>query len=178
MAGRIGVRLVLTGSSVVALSSCSLLPNSITHREPESTHTMQDLCNFPKEFVTNTFHAQKLEVRPEGPGSPPMDRKLGHGDLCWLTNVSPVVVTAVGMDYSRTPEHSNPGTTRTWTIDGVPVQEVPSDQHSSTSTAGPSITLKATIDRWTGTFIFNSDNESTIKAAAEMLVNMVRTLKN
>jgi hypothetical protein len=178
VASRVRAHLALAGLSVAVLSGCSLLPNSTTHREPESTHTMQDLCDFPKQFLATEFHVRSVTVQPVGADQPPMSRKLGYDSLCDLNNADPAFAGSVGMAFSSTPVPPNPGTTRTWTIDGVSVQEIPLPRSSSDPGKYPYIGLEATIDKWTGTFGFPGGEEPTIKAAAAMLVNMIRTLKN
>ncbi|MQY20433.1 hypothetical protein [Nocardia macrotermitis] len=177
MAGRVVLRIAMGAMSLTVLSGCALLPNSLTHREPESTHTMSDLCNFPKQFLATYFHATVLTEKLVGAPPSSMSRKLTYENDCDLESPDGELAASVSMSFSSVPNQPRSGVARTWTVDGVSVLQIPLPGTPDYPAKGAYIGMDATIGKWTGSFGFGSGDEATLEAAAKMVVSMTRTLK-
>ncbi|WP_330253511.1 hypothetical protein OG874_02535 [Nocardia sp. NBC_00565] len=175
----------LLGSLLV--SGCGLFPRS--HPEKwevnESVHSLQELCDYPKEFFTVWFKAEKLKI--SSTTSSPTQDKIGSIGSCsyklddgsefpqYLGNN---VLERHSEDAKPTESKGRPG--RTLTIDGVPVSETHLPNPSFVDdTTRHYLKLTATIDGWDGELEFNVDNDSDpkIEAGAQVVVKMIRALK-
>ncbi|WP_157187033.1 hypothetical protein [Nocardia vinacea] len=168
------------------LPSCGLLPKSHTDSPSEikrSNHTLQELCDFPKQFYATKFHAESLRVGVIA--TKPLTEKIGTGNGCDYHTADDS--DYLGYIFLDAPPAVTPsatagaGTPRTLMVDDVSVTDTPQTQQALPPfTTAPTqyALLSATIDGWRGEFELLGRDEQTIQAGAETLVHMIRALKN
>lgn len=149
----------------------------------ESAHTLQELCDFPKQFFSEQFNAADVEATLVA--TKPLTEKIGTANGCsyrksvqegggYLGHTLLRLVTS-----SSSPSSAGGQPDRTVTVDGVAVlrtaDAVPDYQDAAT--ARPAYTLTARIDGWEGTLGFEGGDERGTQAGAQVLVRMIRALK-
>jgi hypothetical protein len=178
------VKFVLTVIITLLLSGCGLLPHSRTDvpLAQQSSHTLQELCDSPKHFFATQFNAENLRVGVIA--TKPLTEKIGIGNGCnYQTSDNADYLGYISLDPPHAvtkPAASGAPSTRTFTIDGVSVTESSQTVQTtpSTTTPTPYVLLTATIDGWQGEFEFLGRDDTTTQAGAQVLVNMIRTLRN
>jgi hypothetical protein len=166
----------------IFLPGCGLLPR--THPDKytvsSSNHTLQELCDFPKQFFTTRYNATKLEASVTA--TRPLTEKIGTGNGCSYQTperdyLGYVFLSRIVEDSTYSTEENFPA--RVITVDGVAVSEIvePVPAPLDPSTTLPSFMLTASIDGWKGELGFEQGDEKGTQAGAPVLVNMIRALK-
>ncbi|WP_157121587.1 hypothetical protein [Nocardia miyunensis] len=146
-----------------------------------SSHTLQELCDIPKQFYKNEFNADNPSVSLAA--GHPMTDKIEGGNACdyeilghdtsdrnYLGQISLVHSTEATGD---TTENS---VTKTIVVDNTVIDEsIPVDTGEFTTTE-PHVTLSITVKGWHGKFTFWGRDDQTIAAGGKVLLNMMRTL--
>jgi hypothetical protein len=175
-------KLTAISALTVLLPGCGLVPHP--HPEkwavPSSNHTLQELCDFPKQFFTTRYNAANLVISLAA--TMPMTEKIGTSNGCSYHTPERDYLGYVF--FSRIVEDSTSSTTenfpaRVVTVDGVAVSEIVETVPSNLdpSTTRPSFKLTASIDGWKGELGFEEGDEKGTQAGAPVLVNMIRILK-
>ncbi|MEU6184928.1 hypothetical protein [Nocardia sp. NPDC047038] len=167
---------------MMLLSGCGLLPHTHPEKEitPESSHSIQELCDFPRQFFATRYDANKIEVSVDA--TKPMTEKISFGNGCsyrtsdqnYLGYVS-LLHSADAITSPQQVEHSS----RTLTVDGVRVTEIakPIPDYADPATARPWFELIADIDGWEGKLGFKNGDDQGTQVGARLLVDMIRKLK-
>ncbi|MFI6776019.1 hypothetical protein [Nocardia sp. NPDC050412] len=180
MAGDVNRRMLATIPVLaILLAGCGL--STRTHPEDPtahlSVHTLQELCDFPKQFFSTRYNATSLKV---GLGATkPMTDKIDGGNGCDYRNPEGKYLGYISLFEGATDSKTHYPASRVVTVDGVAVSEVvePLDSFKDPATSRPSYKLTARIDGWEGELEFAGGDEQGTQAAAPVLVNMIRTLK-
>ncbi|MGW4717469.1 hypothetical protein [Nocardia sp. NPDC004260] len=167
----------------LVLSGCSLLSHSDHDKSSavESNHTLQELCDFPKNFFSTRYGTSNLEITVDA--TRPMSTKIGGGNGCsyqtpgrkeYLGNVSLFYMNS-GTSSSipkQPPSH-------VLQVGGVAVTEVvePIPDYLDPTTARPYYKLTASIDGWEGQIEFKNGDDEGALLGAQVLVDMIHTLK-
>ncbi|MGY4100311.1 hypothetical protein ACW2Q0_12265 [Nocardia sp. R16R-3T] len=183
--GRMNPRSIPLVMLAIVLSGCGILPKSHTESTSEiqlSSHTIQELCDFPKQFYATNFHAENLRVAVIA--TKPMTEKIDIGNGCDYHSADEEYLGYIFLDGPPAPTPSlaaGSGTPRTLMVDDVTVTDTPQIQQALppfTNAPTQYAMLSATIDGWRGEFKILRQDEKTIQAGAETLVHMIRALKN
>ncbi|MGQ4614745.1 hypothetical protein [Nocardia sp. R7R-8] len=198
MAGDMNLRKLLVISMLtVPLSACGVL--SRTHPEkyeiPVSNHTIQELCDFTKQFFATRAGTENLNIAP-GTGGKALTDKIDGGNGCsyekadgsawpYLGYVSLFRVTASGNTLSISPATTENYPTKVLTVDGATVEVAtePLPKGGDHATTLLNVDLVATIDGWKGELHFRATEDQTTRddqatrEGAQALVNMICTLK-
>lgn len=173
-------RLVLL-AGMLTLCGCRLVPIPHPVQLYTSDHTIQELCDFPKQFFLKHYNLAELAVKPAR--SRPIASKIDYSAECQYDNPDNFVpsfgyvIISPETEYSkRIPEGS---AVRTMTVDGVVVTEIelPLGERQDPNIAQHVYVLKATIDGWEGDLSFKGGDEQARSAGAPVLVDMIRKLK-
>ncbi|MCX4092074.1 hypothetical protein [Nocardia sp. alder85J] len=184
MSGRM-ILLVTAAVITPTVASCGIGHHSVSSTEIPgfSTHTVQELCDFPKPFFAEKFGYRDFRIDLMSPAS--MDKKLDVGNACTYfddaadssTNGEEVGELLLGPfpleDHSARSEVLD-----TFIVDGSKVVET-SLPGLNTSAPGlrPFIQLDADIDGWYGSFEFWGRDDATVHAGGKVLVDMISKLK-
>jgi hypothetical protein len=123
------LRFVQVAISVFALSGCGLSTNSHSGSPgaiQRSSHTLHELCNFPKQFFAAQFHAENLRVAVTS--TKPLTEKIGTGNGCDYHTADSEYLGYIFLDAPpavTSPAAAGTGSPRTLTVDGVAVTETP-----------------------------------------------------
>ncbi|WP_433600795.1 hypothetical protein ACQPXH_02970 [Nocardia sp. CA-135953] len=167
------------------LSSCGLLPKSHTDSPSEiktSSHTLQELCDYPKQFYAAKYHAENLGVGVIA--TKPLTEQIGTGNGCDYHSADSNYLGYIFLDAppaAPSNSHAESGTPRILMVDGISVTDTPLTQPALPpfrNDPAQYALLSATIDGWRGEFELVGRDEQTIQAGAETLVQMIRALKN
>ncbi|MEV6278040.1 hypothetical protein [Nocardia sp. NPDC051832] len=146
-----------------------------------STHTAQELCEFPTRFFATQLELDNLRSEVLHAGSKDKSQAIGFTKVCGYFTADSSHIGDIMLGYSApasAPTTSQSLPNRTLTIDGVTVFEFP---RPVLSPAGPSgsapVELVAEIDGWEGRFYFPGGDEPAIQAAARMLLDMIKSLR-
>ncbi|MFB7877546.1 hypothetical protein ACFC06_20045 [Nocardia sp. NPDC056064] len=174
-------RIVASVALAVALSSCSQPPSG--HPSERSTHTLSELCEFPREFFQSQFEV--AEIAATVVIGKPMEAPINAGNGCLYTAEGASVHGYLGtISISRGHGENSLSTaegmpSRYIEVDGFSVAMYinPIPEFRDPETAHPSYTLNVEIDNWTGELTFEGGNDAGARAGADMLVRMVQSLK-
>ncbi|PXX65346.1 hypothetical protein DFR70_104409 [Nocardia tenerifensis] len=167
------------------------------HEIPTSSHTIQELCDSAKQFFVARAGTENLKLSA-GAGGKALTARIGSGNGCfyekedgsaWLSSLGYVSLFRE-VDSARTLTQP-PSTTENYpakamTVDGVAVKAAtePLPKGGDPATTLLDVNLTATIDGWKGELHFRAAENQTarddqlIRSGAQVLVNMVRTLKS
>ncbi|MEV6140366.1 hypothetical protein AB0L63_30860 [Nocardia sp. NPDC051990] len=180
MGGKVNLARLALLAGVLTISGCGFIrPVDLG----ESTHTMQELCDFPKPFFAKQFNATNLKT--SSVTSTPMSKKIGLGESCFYeTPTEYLGYVALRQEPKQSAVEGR--LARHISVDGASVDQYvdPIPTNRNHRTTQPSYTLTATIDGWYGELHYNLGNDAgtqagaeTLQAGAETLVGMVRALK-
>ncbi|WP_330229432.1 hypothetical protein OHA40_25715 [Nocardia sp. NBC_00508] len=165
------------------LTGCGVLPRTDTERQTLqlSNHTIQELCDFPKQFFSARYNAPNLEVSVTA--TKPMNDKIAAGNGCGYHTpgrkeyLGDVFLHRIFEDTTSPTIENRPA--RVLKVDGVAVTETvePIPDYLDPATARPYFELTANIDGWEGTLEFKNGDDQGTQAGAQVLVNMIRALK-
>ncbi len=168
-------------TALVALAAgCGLNHNG--GESPSATsgsgHTIQELCDFPKQFYATQFNADNLEVSVVA--TKPMTALISGGNACGYhtaDNNFRGTISLAHSDDAPGPSAAGSPSVTTRTVDGISITETPVALPPGWTSTEPHLTLSAVIDEWRGEFTFWGRDEPTIQAGAQTLVSMIRALK-
>lgn len=176
----------LSGAAlVVIVSGCGHSADSLPDPTAGmmSNHTLQELCDLPKEFYKTEFNADNLSVSL-GVGHPMTD-KIGVGNGC---DYNTIVQDPADRNYLGQISliHSTDGPSsgiehlpaKTIVIDNTAIKEAFEANSSDFIVTEPKVTLSVTINGWHGEFNFWGRDDQTITAGGKVLLKMMRTLTN
>ncbi|MGO4648805.1 hypothetical protein AB4305_28195 [Nocardia sp. 2YAB30] len=170
---------------ILFISGCGILPKTHTDAPgpQRSNHTIQELCDFPKQFFADRFHAENLRVGVIA--TKPMTEKIDIGNGCdYHTVDGDYYLGYIFLDPPPAVTTSPPTGTappRTLTVDGISVIAIAQDRPALPPFANdpiPYVSLTATIDGWWGELKLSGHDDQTAQAGAQVLVNMIRAMKN
>ncbi|PXX68533.1 hypothetical protein DFR70_102215 [Nocardia tenerifensis] len=171
------VRVAGAVAAAVCLASCANQSKSPVEpsRPAESSHTLRELCDAPKQFFASEFHAADLKIGTVT--GVPLSERLGDLNQCTYHTADDKYLGYLYLDAPTAADvHSQPAPTRL-TIDGVPVTETPEPLPSYMESRYTPLRLTAVIEGWKGQFYFLGGEDSTVQAAARLLVDAVRMVK-
>ncbi|WP_157129264.1 hypothetical protein [Nocardia amamiensis] len=167
---------------ILALTGCQFTPTSQPVELYLSGHTVQELCDFPRQFFVNRYNVSDLTVKPAQSKS--MSSKIEAFAGCFYENSAAAGGNQLGhvlLHQERKESQSIPENSRVriLTVDGVTVTEIvePLGELQDPNAARRAYTLQATIDGWRGELRFTAGDEQGAQAGAPVLVGMVRALK-
>ncbi|WP_157172324.1 hypothetical protein [Nocardia pneumoniae] len=175
---------VITPIAAITLlmSGCSLSPNPDTeqHTSKSSDHSLQELCDFPKQFFSARYNTRELEVSLGA--TRPMTEKIGGGNGCFYDTPDGEFVGYASLfraDLDATPPTTKNSLVRALTVDGVTVTETvePISEPLDPATTRPRYKLTASIGGWDGELEFKNGDDQGTRDGAQVLVNMIRALK-
>ncbi|BDT96780.1 hypothetical protein IFM12275_67560 [Nocardia sputorum] len=174
--------LITVAALTALLSGCDLLPRTDTDQwvAVESSHSIQELCDYPKKFFAGRYETADLKVSVDV--TKPMSEKIGGGNGCSYHKSERDYVGYISLVHladSTTPANQVEHPARTLTIDGIRVVEVvkPIPDYADPATTRPWFELIAEIDGWEGKLGFKNGDEQGTQAGARVLVDMIRALK-
>ncbi|WP_141717286.1 hypothetical protein [Nocardia altamirensis] len=192
-------KLLAISALAVLISGCGLLPRTQPERHaiPTSNHTIQELCDSTRHFFATRAGTENLKISA-GAGGKALTDKIDTGNGCFYETGDPSAspshlgyVSLFRIIVSDNPPLSTPASasenypTRVITVDGVTVKVAtePMPKGGESATTLLDVYLTASIDGWEGELLFKGTEKETVRddqttrAAAQALVNMIRTLK-
>ena len=170
---------------VVVASGCGPGANNSSDSGAGTTshHTLQELCDGPKQFYKTEFNADNLSVSLAA--THPMTDEIGGGNACDYETIGHDTsernyLGQISLIHSTdAPGHAaEQSQMKTIVVDNTAINEsVPVDTGDTTTTE-PHITLSKTVNGWHGEFTFWGRDDQTIAAGGKVLLNMMRTLTN
>ncbi|KAA8887894.1 hypothetical protein F3087_12400 [Nocardia colli] len=163
----------------ICLASCGTQSNSPADPStaPVNTHSLQELCDSPKQFFATEFHADNLKIGTVT--GTPLSERIGQNNQCTYHTADDKYLGYLYLDApTGAPAPSAPPIPTRLTVDGVAVTETPEPLPTYLESRFTPLRLSATIDGWKGQFYFLGGEDPTIQAAARVLVNTVKTLKS
>ncbi|MGV9719157.1 hypothetical protein [Nocardia beijingensis] len=176
-------KLASIAALALLLPACSLLPQ--THPERwttvESNHTIQELCDFPKQFFASRYDAPNLIVSVIA--TKPITDKIGTGNGCGYDTPRGEYlgyVSMLRMHDDETPSKPDGVPVRTLAVGGVVVAQYvePVPEPLDPATTRPRFKLAASVDGWEGTLEFKNGDDQGAQTGAQMLIDMIRALKS
>lgn len=181
MVGEVNMPRLALLATLLTLTGCGQESKQNPAQPYSNTHTVKELCDFPKQFLLEHYGLTELVAMPAR--SKPMDSVIGDSAECRYDNPS---VNTPNFGYALlSPETDSSkavpaaARTRALAIGGVTVTEIelPLDGKQDPNTANRVYILKATIDGWEGNLSFKGGDQESRLAGAPVLVKMIQALK-
>lgn len=173
-------------ASTLLLPACG--PDTGESMPAPSTHSMRELCAYPREFLAQWYMVTAFEITVKT--ATRKDGKIERSGGCLYRNsdTTPANVdvlptryvggVSLGFDSSRNVLGSIEGRSdRTRTVQGVPVTATFAPK---TADGAQYLTLSSVIDGWRGELeiYVKDENAPQIDVAAQLVVNMIRGLRD
>ncbi|WP_157107589.1 hypothetical protein [Nocardia amikacinitolerans] len=176
------IRTVFLSAVTLVLTGCQFTPTSQPVELYLNEHTLQELCDYPRQFFANRYHVSDLTAKPAQSKS--MNSQIDAFAGCFYEKsateggkqLGHVLLHQENNETKSIPDNSR---VQRLTVDGVTVIEIvePLGDLQDPNTARPAYTLQASIDGWRGELRFTAGDEQGAQAGAPILVGMIRTLK-
>ncbi|MEV6557151.1 hypothetical protein AB0M22_15630 [Nocardia sp. NPDC051756] len=168
-------------AALLALAGCGQESTQNPAQPYSNDHTVQELCDFPKQFFLEHYDLSELVAKSAR--SKPIDSAIGDSAKCVYDNPSASIPNFGYALLSPETDSSKAvpagARTRDLAIDGVTVTEIelPLDGSQDPNTADRVYILRATIDGWEGNISFKGGDQEARRAGAPVLVKMIQALK-